>query len=121
MKQRTLAMMTGFERYSKKTRRAVFLEEMEQVVPWKKLCALVGESVPASQGSADHHRYHRRRDHHLGAEFDEEPRTEMHQTKKGNQWHFGMKAHVGVDSQTKMIHTACCPHSNPKSCGKQRT
>ena len=26
--------MNGFERYSKKTRRAVFLEEMEQVVPW---------------------------------------------------------------------------------------
>ena len=24
---------------------------------------------------------------------------EMHQTKKGNQWHFGMKAHVGVDSE----------------------
>jgi len=29
--QRTLAMMTGFERYTKKTRRAMFLEEMEQV------------------------------------------------------------------------------------------
>jgi len=27
-------MMTGFERYTKKTRRAMFLEEMEQVVPW---------------------------------------------------------------------------------------
>jgi hypothetical protein len=26
--------MTGFERYTKKTRRAMFLEEMEQVVPW---------------------------------------------------------------------------------------
>ena len=26
---------------------------------------------------------------------------EMHQTKKGNQWYFGMKAHIGVDSQTK--------------------
>jgi IS5 family transposase len=25
---------------------------------------------------------------------------EMHQTKKGNQWYFGMKAHIGVDSQT---------------------
>ena len=25
----------------------------------------------------------------------------MHQTKKGNQWYFGMKAHVGVDSRTK--------------------
>ena len=30
---------------------------------------------------------------------------EMHQTKKGNQWYFGMKAHVGVDSQTKLIHS----------------
>jgi IS5 family transposase len=29
---------------------------------------------------------------------------EMHQTKKGNQWYFGMKAHVGVDSRTKIIH-----------------
>lgn len=27
-------MMSGFERYAKKTRRAIFLEEMEQVVPW---------------------------------------------------------------------------------------
>ena len=26
---------------------------------------------------------------------------DMHQTKKGNQWYFGMKAHIGVDSQTK--------------------
>jgi len=34
-------MMTGFERYTKKTRRAMFLEEMEQVVPWGKLCARV--------------------------------------------------------------------------------
>jgi len=33
MKQRTLAMANGFERYSKKMRRAEFLEEMEQVVP----------------------------------------------------------------------------------------
>src|SRR5437867_4009449 len=33
MKQRTLAMMTGFEQYTRKTRRAIFLEEMEQVVP----------------------------------------------------------------------------------------
>src|SRR5436305_1208731 len=41
MKQRTLAMMTGFEQYTRKTRRAIFLEEMEQVVPWRELCALV--------------------------------------------------------------------------------
>jgi len=30
---------------------------------------------------------------------------ERHQTKKGNQWSFGMKAHIGVDSQTKLIHS----------------
>src|SRR5678809_1750773 len=45
-KQRTLAMMTGFERYTKKTRRAIFLEEMEHVVPWAKLCAVVEPHYP---------------------------------------------------------------------------
>ena len=30
---------------------------------------------------------------------------EMHQTKKGNQWHFGMKAHIGVDTESGLVHT----------------
>ena len=30
---------------------------------------------------------------------------EMHQVKKGKQWYFGMKAHVGVDAETKLIHS----------------
>ena len=30
---------------------------------------------------------------------------EMHQTKKGNQWHFGMKAHIGVDVTSGLVHT----------------
>jgi transposase, IS5 family len=30
---------------------------------------------------------------------------ERHQTKKGNQWYFGMKAHFGVDSRSKLIHS----------------
>jgi IS5 family transposase len=29
---------------------------------------------------------------------------DMHQTKKGNQWYFGMKAHIGVDSQSGLVH-----------------
>ena len=29
----------------------------------------------------------------------------MHQTKKGNQWYFGMKGHIGVDSKQKIIHS----------------
>ena len=30
---------------------------------------------------------------------------EMHQTKKGSQWHFGMKAHIGVDADSGLVHT----------------
>ncbi len=30
---------------------------------------------------------------------------EMHQAKKGNQWHFGMKAHIGVDAQSGLVHS----------------
>jgi len=29
---------------------------------------------------------------------------DMHQTKKGNQWHFGMKAHIGVDADSGLVH-----------------
>jgi transposase, IS5 family len=32
---------------------------------------------------------------------------EMHQTKKGNQWYFGMKAHVGVDAKEGHVHSLC--------------
>ena len=31
--------------------------------------------------------------------------SEMHQSKKGNQWHFGMKAHIGVDAESGLVHT----------------
>jgi len=37
---------------------------------------------------------------------------EMHQTKKGNEWHFGMKAHIGVDSRTRTIHTIAATAAN---------
>ena len=37
---------------------------------------------------------------------------EMHQTKKGNQWHFGMKAHIGADSQTGLVHSASVTAAN---------
>jgi IS5 family transposase len=31
----------------------------------------------------------------------------MHPTKKGNQWHFGAKAHIGVDSKEGIMHSVC--------------
>lgn len=30
---------------------------------------------------------------------------EMHQSRKGNQWYFGMKAHIGVDAESGLVHT----------------
>ncbi len=36
----------------------------------------------------------------------------MHQTKKGNQWHFGMKLHIGVDSKTGLVHSAVSTAAN---------
>jgi IS5 family transposase len=194
MKQRTLATMNGFERYSKKTRRAVFLEEMEQVVPWAELRALIEPYYPKagngrppvgvermlriyflqqwfnlSDPAVEEALYdsavmrsfvgidlgrepvpdettvckfrHLLEEHRLGGQMletvnlhlqsqgvrittgtivdatilhapsstknrEQKRDPEMHQTKKGNQWYFGMKAHVGVDSKTKLIHTA---------------
>jgi IS5 family transposase len=37
---------------------------------------------------------------------------EMHQTMKGKDWHFGMKAHVGVDKKTKLIHSVAATPAN---------
>lgn len=37
---------------------------------------------------------------------------EMHQTKKGNEWHFGMKAHIGVDANSGLIHSVVGTSAN---------
>ena len=37
---------------------------------------------------------------------------EMHQTKKGNQWYFGMKAHIGVDAGTGYVHSVTATAAN---------
>ncbi len=193
-------MMTGFERYTKKTKRALFLEEMEQVVPWRKLGALIEPYYPKagngrppvgvermlriyflqqwfnlSDPAVEEALYdsvvlrqfvgidlgrepvpdettvckfrHLLEEHKLGGEMletvnlhlqekgvrittgtivdatiipapsstknrEEKRDPEMHQTKKGKQWYFGMKAHVGVDSKTKLIHSAAVTAAN---------
>ena len=38
--------------------------------------------------------------------------SEMHQTKKGNQWYFGMKAHIGADRDSKLVHTVVVTAAN---------
>jgi len=43
---------------------------------------------------------------------DKAREPEMHQTRKGRQWHFGMKMHIGVDSQTGLTHSAVVTAAN---------
>jgi IS5 family transposase len=43
---------------------------------------------------------------------DGERDPQMHQTKKGNQWHFGMKAHIGADVDSGLVHTVVTTPAN---------
>jgi transposase, IS5 family len=43
---------------------------------------------------------------------DRQRDPEMGTTKKGGQWHYGMKAHIGVDDKTKLIHTVVATPGN---------
>lgn len=192
MKQISLAS-TGFEKFSRATKRSVFPTEMDRVVPWSALCALIEPVYPQNEvgrppvGLERMLRIHflqawfnlsdpaveealydseamrqfvgndlgverapdettickfqhlltknqlgkkvfARVNEHLKASGmklstgtivdatiisapsstknkDGKRDPEMHQTKKGNPWYFGMKAHVGVDSQNKLIHS----------------
>ena len=60
MRQQTLSAQNGFERYGEKTRREQFLEQMDQVVPWAEVEALVrpalseGRERVSAHGSGHH-------------------------------------------------------------------
>ena len=199
MKQLSLA--SGFEVSSKRTRKRVFLEEMDSVVPWRELVALIephywgkastgrppfpcelmlrihflqqwfGHSDPAMEESLHDVPLYRAfigidpgserlpdestilRFRHLleqhrlapamlqlinellstrglmlnaGTAIDAtlihapsstknssgERDPEMHQTKKGNQWFFGMKAHIGVDADSGLVHAVAGTAAN---------
>ena len=43
---------------------------------------------------------------------------EMHQTQKGNQWHFGMKAHIAVDADSGLVHTVTTTAANESDVGQ---
>jgi IS5 family transposase len=46
---------------------------------------------------------------------------EMHQAKKGNEWHFGMKTHIGVDAGAGYIHTVTATAANAHDVRKRTT
>ena len=41
---------------------------------------------------------------------------EMHQTRKGNQWYFGLKAHIGVDAKEGTVHSVCTTAASVADC-----
>jgi IS5 family transposase len=195
MRQQTLASQASFEKFGRKSRRELFLDRMEQVVPWSELLALmepyyvragngrqpVGLTImlrtyfvqqwfnlsdpgveealdespalrrfvgvdlgmaPAPDettvlrfrhllerpqlGEAMLHRVNQHLESQgirittgtivdatiISAPSSTKNRTgerdpEMHQTKKGKQWYFGLKAHIGVDSKETVVHSVC--------------
>ena len=195
MKQQTLAVAGGFERFGKQSRRAEFLAAMELVVPWGELVGLIEPHYPdtgkgrppigvermlriyflqawfnLSDPGVEDAMYdslamrgfvgidlgrepapdqttvckfrHLLERHGLGERIfalvngylqkhglkigtgtivdatilnapsstknkSGERDPEMHQVKKGNQWYFGMKAHIGVDSKEGIVHSVC--------------
>jgi IS5 family transposase len=200
MRQQTLGAQAGFEKYARKSRRELFLEEMEQVVPWAKLKVLVEPHYPKGENGrppvglgirlriyfvqqwfnlsdpgAEEALYdspalrrfagvdlgraaapdettickfrHLLEEHDLGGAMldavnlhleaggirittgtivdatiihapsstknqKQERDPEMHQTRKGKQWYFGLKAHIGVDSKEGIVHSVCTTAAN---------
>lgn len=43
---------------------------------------------------------------------EDERDPQMHRSRKGKQWHFGMKAHIGVDAESGMPHTLVTTPAN---------
>jgi IS5 family transposase len=191
--QRTFASQSSFEKHGRKSKREMFLDHMEQVVPWSELLALVEPHYPkagngrqpvglgimlrtyflqqwfslsdpgmeeafyespglrrfagvdlgvaAAPDETTILRFRHLLERHqlcgqildtvnqyleskgirigtgtiVDATIIQAPSStknkegkrdpEMHQTKKGNQWHFGAKAHIGVDSKETVVHS----------------
>jgi len=200
MRQQSFAA-DDFEKYRKKTRKEIFLEEMDRIIPWKALSKVIKPYYPKPKGAgrrpigiqrmlrihflqhwfelsdpgAEEALYdsramrqfvgidlgkepvpdettmlnfrHLMERHNLGDEMfrlvnvylaenglkvnrgtivdatiidaptstknkDKARDPDMHQTRKGNQWYFGMKTHIGVDNQTKLIHSVAVTAAN---------
>jgi hypothetical protein len=73
-----------FEKYGRKSRRELFLDEMDQVVPWVELQALVEPHYPKAGGG--------RRPVGVAIML---------------RVYFGLKAHIGVDSRQGVVHSVC--------------
>jgi transposase, IS5 family len=112
----------GLDPLPKKTRKEVLLDEMNQVVPWPALVAVIQPHARgAHQARALINKGLAQQGLLLktGTVVDAtiiaapsstknksgERDPEMHQNKKGSQWHFGMKAHIDGDAESGLVHS----------------
>jgi IS5 family transposase len=109
----------GFSDYElttakKQTKREKFLSEMEAVVPWQALIALIEPHYPktSKKGGRPPYPMATMLRIHLLQQWYSLSDPEMHQTKKGNQWYFGMKVHAGVDKDSGLIHSVVVTAAN---------
>ncbi len=127
MKQISLAT-TGFEPVTKRTRKSEFLDDMNLVIPWSQLLVLIAPHAPAGKmgrppfatevmlglmlktGTVVDATLIAAPSSTKNDKGERDP--EMHQTKKGNQWQFGMKAHIGVDADSGLMHTVTTTPAN---------
>jgi len=74
---------------------------------WSHTDVLVGGELIATFDSNGLHFYLNGWTGSLRVQTGYERDPEMHRTRKGNQWHFGAKAHIGVDSKSGAVHSVC--------------
>ncbi|WP_265532370.1 IS5 family transposase [Pseudomonas saponiphila] len=85
----------------KQTRRERFLAEMNQVVPWNGLLALIEPYYPKAGGGRKPYPLETMLRIHLLQNWFSLSDPE---TKKGNQYFFGMKTHIGADVESGLVH-----------------
>jgi IS5 family transposase len=92
-----------FAAKKKRTKRDLFLAEMAAVVPWAKrrFGAFGGQGQAAARGTIVDATLIAASPSTKNKEGRRHP--EMSQSKKGNHWYFGMKAHVGVDAKSGLV------------------
>ena len=96
-----------FSNKRRKTRKEIFLSRMDELMPWDQFEAVIEPFSPEA-GKV-------RRPYPLSTMFRihciaHDP--EMHQTQKGKQWFFGLKAHIGVDARIGLTHSLSTTAAN---------
>lgn len=90
-----------------RTKKKEFLEQIERIVPWGRWIAMIKPCYyKGERGNKPYDLELMLRLYLPSTKNQDKQRDpDAHQVKKGNEWHFGYKAHIGVDKDSGLIHT----------------